>query len=67
VRVEIVVVGDFRREMERELEMQLRSRLGPTMRISIVRVPSIERTGRGKLRTTVNLVHRRSSGASQQA
>lgn len=67
VRVEIVVVGDFRREMERELEMQLRSRLGPTMRISIVRVPSIERTGRGKLRTTVNLVHRQPSAASQQA
>lgn len=60
VRVEIVVVGNFSRAMEQELEAQLRARLGPTMRIDIVRVPSIERTGRGKLRTTVNLVHPRS-------
>ncbi len=57
VRVEIVVVGDFPRQMEAELEAQLRARLGPTMRISIVRVPNIERTGRGKLRTTVNLIY----------
>jgi phenylacetate-CoA ligase len=56
VRVEIVVVGDPL-AMEGELEAQLRARLGPTMRISIVRVPSIERTGRGKLRTAVNLVY----------
>jgi len=65
VRVEIVVAGDFSREMERELEAQLRSRLGPTMHISIVRVPNIERTGRGKLRTTVNLVYRQSEESQQ--
>ncbi len=57
VRVEIVVSGDFSSAMERELMQQLRARLGPTMRIDIVRVPNIERTGRGKLRTTVNLVY----------
>jgi phenylacetate-CoA ligase len=60
VRVEIVVIGEFSSGMERELRGQLRARLGPTMRIDIVRVPSIERTGRGKLRTTVNLVYPRS-------
>jgi phenylacetate-CoA ligase len=60
VRVEIVAASDFARAMELELEAQLRARLGPTMHITIVRVPSIERTGRGKLRTTVNLVYPRS-------
>ena len=63
VRVETVVVGDFPHEVERELDAQLRARLGPTMRISIVRVPSIERTGRGKLRTTVNLMQQKKIGA----
>jgi phenylacetate-CoA ligase len=57
VRVEIVVIGDFSPAMERALIEQLRARLGPAMRIDIARVPSIERTGRGKLRTTVNLVY----------
>ena len=56
VRVEMVVLGEFTPEMERELTAQLRARLGPRMRIDLVRVPSIERTARGKLRTTVNLV-----------
>lgn len=56
VRVEMVVLGEFTDEMERELTAQLRARLGPRMRIDLVRVPSIERTARGKLRTTVNLV-----------
>jgi phenylacetate-CoA ligase len=61
VRVEIVVSGDFSREMELELRAQLRSRLGPSMRIDMARVPNIERTARGKLRTTVNLVHRQAN------
>ena len=61
VRVEMVVAGEFAPAMERELTAQLRARLGPTMRIDLVRVPSIERTARGKLRTTVNLVHRQPS------
>lgn len=60
VRVEIVVIGDFSSSMENALRAQLRARLGPVMRIDIARVPSIERTGRGKLRTTVNLVYSRS-------
>jgi phenylacetate-CoA ligase len=57
VRVEIVVSDAFSAAMESELESQLRSRLGPLMRIDIVRVANIERTARGKLRTTVNLVY----------
>ena len=61
VRVEIVVIGDFSSAMESALKVQLRARLGPLMRIDIERVSSIERTGRGKLRTTVNLVYSRSA------
>ena len=61
VRVEIVVIGEFSSATESALRAQLRARLGPMMRIDIVRVPSIERTGRGKLRTAVNLVYSRSS------
>jgi phenylacetate-CoA ligase len=57
VRVEIVASSDFTRTMEGALEAELRSRLGAGMRIDIARVPSIERTGSGKLRTTVNLVY----------
>jgi phenylacetate-CoA ligase len=60
VRVEIVASDGFSAKMERELQSELRARLGPAMRIDIVRVPSIERTGRGKLRTTINLVYPRS-------
>jgi phenylacetate-coenzyme A ligase PaaK-like adenylate-forming protein len=60
VRVEVVVIGEFSPASDRELRLQLRARLGPSMRIDIVRVASIERTGRGKLRTTVNLVYPRS-------
>jgi len=67
VRVEIVASDAFSATMERELEAQLRARLGPTMRIHIIRVPSIERTGRGKLRTTVNLVYPRSPNGVVQA
>jgi phenylacetate-CoA ligase len=62
VRVEMVVQGEFAPAMERELTAQLRARLGPRMRIDLVRVPRIERTARGKLRTTVNLVRRSRSG-----
>jgi phenylacetate-CoA ligase len=61
VRVEIVASSDFTAAMENNLEAQLRARLGPSMHIDILRVPSIERTGSGKLRTTVNLVYPRQS------
>jgi phenylacetate-CoA ligase len=57
VRVEIVASSEFTSAMEGALEAELRSRLGAAMRIDIARVPSIERTGSGKLRTTVNLVY----------
>lgn len=61
LRVEIVASDQFTREMENELKAQLRSRVGPRIRIDIVRVPSIERTASGKLRTVVNLVYRQPS------
>ena len=59
LRVELVASDAFTRDMQRELEAQLRARVGRTMRIDFVRLSSIERTAAGKLRTTVNLVHRR--------
>lgn len=67
VRVEIVVVGTFTAQMERELTGQLRARLGNSMRIDIVCVPRIERTASGKLRTTVNLVYTQSSNGTHLA
>ncbi|HKR09488.1 MAG TPA: hypothetical protein VJS39_09885 [Gemmatimonadaceae bacterium] len=67
LRVETVVRGELAHDQERELERQLRARVGPTMRISIVRVPSIERTARGKLRTVVNLVHKKRSERNHSA
>lgn len=66
VRVDMVVAGEASPMLERELTAQLRARLGPTMRIDIQRVPSIERTVRGKLRTTVNLVYKRSRDGMQR-
>lgn len=59
VRVETVVSGALADGVRRELVNQLQARLGRAMRIDIVPVPRLERTGRGKLRTTVNLVHGR--------
>lgn len=59
VRVELVprpVVTDEERETLRD---ELTRRLGPRMRITFVSVDRIPRTGRGKLRTVVNLVSRR--------
>jgi phenylacetate-coenzyme A ligase PaaK-like adenylate-forming protein len=67
LRVEIVASDAFSRAMQNELEAQLRSRVGPTMLIDIVRVPSIERTAAGKLRTTVNLVHQQSSRPASES
>jgi len=57
IRVEVVASTDFTEKMERELIEQLRARVGPSMRIDVARVDKIERTGSGKLRTTVNLVY----------
>jgi phenylacetate-CoA ligase len=59
VRVEIVASSEFTHQMEGALQSELRSRLGPRMRIDIVRVSGIERTGGGKLRTVVNLAYPR--------
>jgi phenylacetate-CoA ligase len=59
VRIEIVASSEFTQRMEEALRAEVRSRLGPRMRIDIVRVPAIERTGSGKLRTVVNLAYPR--------
>lgn len=59
VRVEIVAASEFTHRMEESLRAEVRSRLGPRMRLDIVRVSGIERTASGKLRTVVNLVHPR--------
>ena len=56
VRVETVVQGEFTGEQEAVLMHELYNRLGPSMRIDIVRVPSLPRTAAGKVRGVVNLV-----------
>lgn len=61
IRVELVprpVVTDDERETLRD---ELTRRLGPRMRITFVSVDHIPRTGRGKLRTVVNLIAGRAS------
>lgn len=62
VRVETVVAGELQAAEEAELLAQLRARLGPRMRIDIVRVQAIARTSGGKLRTVVNEVARQRPG-----
>jgi phenylacetate-CoA ligase len=54
VRVEVVVIGEFTASEQQTLLHGLRARLGPVMRIDILQVPSLARTGRGKLRSVVN-------------
>jgi phenylacetate-CoA ligase len=56
VRVDVVAGPDFTAAQATELLAQLHARLGPTMRIDLVRVPHIARTARGKLRAVVNQV-----------
>lgn len=58
VRVEVVPRPVLPEEEREALRMELGRRLGPSMRISIVDVARLERTGRGKLRTVVNLLPR---------
>lgn len=60
VRVEIVSARDLSTPELESLHAQLRSRLGPTMRIDFLRVPRLERTIGGKLRAVVNLTAARS-------
>ncbi len=54
VRVEVVAMATFSEAERTALLGELRRRLGPTMRMSIVLVDRLERTGRGKLRTVIN-------------
>lgn len=64
IRVEVVprpVISEVERTT---LLDELRRRVGPSMRITIVPVERIARTGRGKLRTVVNLVSGRDAVGS---
>lgn len=54
VRVEVVLTGPFAPRERADLERELAARIGPSMRIDIVEVPSIPRSASGKLRTVVN-------------
>jgi phenylacetate-coenzyme A ligase PaaK-like adenylate-forming protein len=56
VRVELVSESDIAVQEQAVLVRELRARLGTTMRIDVMRVSAIPRTGAGKLRTVVNLV-----------
>ncbi len=58
VRVEIVTAADFREADGDTLKREIERRLGPSMRVDVVRVPHIQRAASGKLRTVVNLVDR---------
>jgi phenylacetate-CoA ligase len=61
VRVEVVLGGELAEGERRILMEGLRARLGTTMGIDIERVPRLERTRGGKLRTVVNLVRPRAA------
>jgi phenylacetate-CoA ligase len=63
VRLEIVPGPAFSPEHAESLSQQLGLRLGPDVRIEIVRVSSLPRTERGKLRTVVSPFGRRAMGA----
>jgi phenylacetate-CoA ligase len=56
VRVELVTRDGYSAEEEHSLMDGLRKRLGPSMRIDIVRVESIPRSRSGKLRSVINLI-----------
>jgi phenylacetate-CoA ligase len=64
LRVEIVASEAFTDAMEAELKTELRARVGPRMRIDVVRVAAIPRASSGKLRTVVNLVRPGASSAA---
>ena len=64
VRVETVTLSDLRSVEHLTLLSELRNRLGPSMRIDIVRVASIPRTSSGKFRAVVNHLSRGSRDAA---
>jgi phenylacetate-CoA ligase len=57
VRVDVVARDGFSAAEERRLITGLQQRLGPSMRIDVVRVQRIPRTRSGKLCSVVNRVH----------
>jgi phenylacetate-CoA ligase len=56
VRVETVTEGELPAIEQATLVGELRHRLGPSVRIDVVRVPRIARTSSGKFRAVVNLL-----------
>ena len=56
VRLELVAGATYTDQQGAVLVDELRKRVGPSMRIDLVLVPSIPRTAGGKLRMVVNLV-----------
>jgi phenylacetate-CoA ligase len=56
VRVEMVLHDDLPAEDAASLRRELANRLGPLMRVDLVRVSQLPRTARGKLRSVVNEV-----------
>ena len=56
VRVEIVATPQFGEAEAASLLRELSLRLGPSMKISLTKVPQIDRTRSGKLRSVINLV-----------
>ncbi|HXD24104.1 MAG TPA: hypothetical protein VN613_12160, partial [Gemmatimonadaceae bacterium] len=67
VRVEWVADGDLTPSESAGLLEELQNRLGPSMRIHLVRVPRIERTAAGKFRAVVNLMPRQQRDGPQMA
>ena len=53
--VEVVTTAPLAESESGSLLRELANRVGPTMRVDLVRVPRISRTGAGKLRAVVNL------------
>ncbi|OYV73099.1 MAG: hypothetical protein B7Z74_04485, partial [Deltaproteobacteria bacterium 21-66-5] len=56
VRVETVTDGELPAIEQATLMGELRNRLGPSVRIDVIRVPRIARTSSGKFRAVVNLL-----------
>ncbi len=54
VRVELVLQAPLAAEEEASLRRELANRLGPAMRITLLRVDQLPRTARGKVRAVVN-------------
>lgn len=63
VRIEVVPETEFSSDEEAALARELSRRLGPSMRVDVVRVPSVPREASGKLRMVVREIPSPPSGA----